>query len=301
MELRELRYFVQIARDHSYTRAAEHLYVSQPALSKMMKKLEGELQVPLLDVRSGGVYLTDYGETLYEKTVPLLNEFDALQNFAKDVRCVKNGKLRVGVTPMLGTLYLVDIMVNFCNQYPGVELKLVENGSKEIRRQLMEGNIDIGLCISGDENEYTENTVLFQDEMIVCVHASSPLARHASLEISELKNEPLNFYSSASTLFTQIKERCIQAGFEPKINISSTKVNMLMQMTSRGVGSCILPRPYAKKYLLPNLKMIPIEGGFPWVGCLVKNKSVYQPYVSHLFEQYVMEYFQYRQRNIEGD
>ena len=76
---------------------------------------------------------------------------------------------------------------------------------------------------------------------------------------------------------------------------------MLMQMTSRGVGSCILPRPYAKKYLLPNLKMIPIEGGFPWVGCLVKNKSVYQPYVSHLFEQYVMEYFQYRQRNIEGD
>ena len=137
--------------------------------------------------------------------------------------------------------------------------------------------------------------------MIVCVHTSNPLARHASLEISELKNEPLNFYSNASTLFTQIKERCIQAGFEPKINISSTKVNMLMQMTSRGVGSCILPRPYANKYLLPNLKMIPIEGGFPWVGCLVKNNNVYQSYVSQLFERYVTEYFQCRQRNMEGD
>lgn len=294
MELRELHYFVQIAKDHSYTLAAEHLYISQPALSKMVKKLEGELDVPLFIINHNGVSLTDYGEMLYTKTVPLLNEFNAIQNFVTDVRGVKSGKLRVGATPMLGSLFLVDIVVDFCKQYPNVELKLTENGSKAIRQQLIDGDIDIGICIVGDKSDYLTDRVLFQDEMVVCLPSSNPLSRYTELEFEQLKNEYFNCYSNASTLYTQITDRCIQAGFEPKINISSSKIGMIIQMTARGKGICILPRPYAAKYPLPGLKLIPIKGSFLWVSCLVKNKTVYQSCVSQLFENFVVEYFKKR-------
>ncbi len=291
MELRELRYFVQIANDHSYTKAAEHLYVSQPALSKMMKKLESELSIPLFVMKSSGVYLSDYGEMLYDKVVPLLNQFDSLKSFISDVRGLKGGKLRVGVTPMLGTLFFVDVVVNFCNQYPGVELKLSESGSKAVRQQLVEENLDIGICITGDANELLEDTILFQDEMVVCLLRTNPLSAFSSLRFEQLKDECFNMYSSSSTLYTQIFNRCIQAGFEPKINISSSKINMIMQMTAKGKGICILPRPYAIQYLSSGLKLVSLKEPFPWTGCMVKNKTAYQSYVSKRFEAFVMDYF----------
>ncbi len=291
MELRELRYFVQIANDHSYTKAAEHLYVSQPALSKMMKKLESELSIPLFVMKSNGVYLSDYGEMLYDKVVPLLNQFDSLKSFISDVRGLKGGKLRVGVTPMLGTLFFVDVVVNFCNQYPGVELKLSESGSKAVRQQLVEENLDIGICITGDANELLEDTILFQDEMVVCLLRTNPLSAFSSLRFEQLKDECFNMYSSSSTLYTQIFNRCIQAGFEPKINISSSKINMIMQMTAKGKGICILPRPYAIQYLSSGLKLVSLKEPFPWTGCMVKNKTAYQSYVSKRFEAFVMDYF----------
>lgn len=295
MELRELRYFVQIAEDHSFTRAAEHLFVSQPALSKMIKKLESELQIPLFIVKSSGVNLTDYGEALYKKSIHLINEFDALPNFIADVRGAKNSKLRVGVTPMLGTLYLVDIVVDFCNLYPDVELKLSESGSKDVRQQLLDGSCDIGICITGDNNEMLQDTILFRDEMIVCLPVADPLAQFPTLRFEQLKNRCFNFYSSASALYTQITDRCIRAGFQPKINISSSKINMIMQMTAKGKGICILPHPYAERYPMPGLKLVPIEDPFPWTGCLVKNRSMYQTYVSQIFETFVLDYFKTKQ------
>ena len=292
MELRELRYFVQIAKDHSYTKAAEHMYVSQPALSKTMKKLESELGVPLVESKTSGVCLTDYGEALYRKVVPLINEFDTLQNFAADVQEAKVGKLCVGMTPMLGTLFLVDIAVDFCNRYPGIDLKLEEGGSKIVRQQVIEGETDIGFCIAGEKSDFLAETVLFRDTIVVCVHESNPLSSKQSLRFQDLANEDFNLYGNATIISHQIIDRCVRAGFQPKVNITSSKISMVMKMTIRGKGICILPRPYAKRYSSPELKMIPIEDDFSWSGCLIKKRDGYQSYVSRLFEQFAINYFQ---------
>lgn len=292
MELRELRYFIQIAKDHSYTRAAEHMYVSQPALSKMMRKLENELGVPLVESQPNGVYLTDYGAALYQKVVPLINEFDTLENFVADVQGAKKGTLRIGITPMLGTLFLVNIIVDFCNEYPDVELKIEEGGSKVVRQQVIDGETDIGFCIAGDTSRHLGETLLFRDTMVVCVHESNPLFQSQQLSFRDLKEQAFNFYSNATTLSTQITESCIRAGFQPKINVTSSKISMVMQMTRRGRGICILPRPYAARYSVLELKMIPLQDDFSWTGCLVKKQDSYQSYVSKLFEGYALDYFQ---------
>lgn len=291
MDIRILRYFVQVAKDKNFTKAAEHLYISQPALSKMIKKLESELGVSLVDIRSGGVFLTDYGQELYRRAVPMIIQFDSLTNFIDRQDGTPSGLLRIGVTPMLATLYMVNIVTNFNNQWPNVEFRIVEDGSIALRKSLLAGDLDLVLCITGDVIPGLQDTILFEEEMVAVVSTENPLAQYEALDFAQLANEPFNLYSQYASLYRQIIEQCVKAGFEPKINITSSKVNFMLQMTEHNRGICILPRPYAVRGARSSLKMIPFNEKFPWQGCIVRNKMVYQPHLSALFEKFVLSYF----------
>lgn len=292
MDIRVLKYFVQVAKDHNFTRAAEHLYISQPALSKMIKKLESELGVPLFDIRTTGVYLTDFGEQLYQRVIPIISDFDSLSNFAREVQTQPTGILRVGVTPMLATLYMVDIFTEFNHCWPEIKLQIVEDGTILLRKSLLNGEIDIALCITGDEMPGLHDTILFEDIMVAVVSKENPLSQHEKISFSQLKDEPFNLYSKSASLSRQITDQCIKAGFMPKVNISSSKVNFMLQMTERNRGVTILPRPYALRGQREELAMIPFKEPFPWQGCLVYNGNAYRPYVARLFEDFVLQYFE---------
>ena len=291
MDVRELRYFVQIAKERSFTRAAKSLFISQPALSKMMRKLEKELGVELFIIRPDGVRLTEYGSLLFEKAVPLIQEFEELGNLVTDFRKLPKGKLTVGVTPMLGTLFMVDIFVDFRKMYPEIDLQLVETGSNEIRRMLNEGELDVGICILDKKGPGEEDTILFEDEMSVCLHRENPLTEYSSVGFGQLKGELFNMYSPKSALHSQIMNRCLRAGFEPKINVISSKITMILRMTQRGQGICVVPRPYVSRFLPEEVRLIPITDRFPWTGCLVRTGGRYRSYIETLFGDYVLSYF----------
>lgn len=292
MDIRVLKYFVQIAKDKSYTRAAEHLYLSQPALSKLIKKLEQELQVPLFQVQKSGVYLTDYGERLYQRVVPLLAEFDSLPAFVEQMHSEPAGRLKIGVTPMMASLYMVDIVTSFNRQWPGIELQLIEDGSKMLRKMLREGELNLALAITGPSYPELQDTILFQDKMVLIVSTENPLSKCCTVSFKQLEHEMFNLYGQSSALSHQITDHCIRAGFIPKLNISSSKVNFMLQMTECDRGVCILPRPYAiQSRLSDKMKIIPLEEKFPWEGCLIQNKKLYTPYIVSLFETFVVEYF----------
>ena len=291
MDIRELKYFKQVVECASYSIAAEKLYISQPALSKMIKKLEAELGVPLFDIRTNGVYLTDYGQQLYQRAVPLLAEFDSLSNFVKESQARPTGKLRIGVTPMLATLYMVDIITEFSRHWPEIELQIIEDGSIALRKTLLNGDLDMVLCITGDEVAGLQDTILFEDEMVVVVSVENALSSQSSIRFEQLEGQLFNLYSQYASLSRQITERCVKSGFIPKINISSSKVNFMLQMTEHNRGICILPRPYALRGLRANLKMIPFAEKFPWQGCIVSNQKRYKPNVAQIFEKFVLDYF----------
>lgn len=291
MDIRVLKYFVQVSKDRNFTRAAEHLYISQPALSKMIKKLELELGVPLFDIRPSGVYLTDYGQQLYARAIPIISEFDSLTDFIGEMAANPSGKLKIGVTPMMATLYMVNIITQFSREWPNIELQIVEDGSIALRKTLLDGELDLILCITGDSFPSLQDTILFRDEMVVVVSADSPLAQYPALKFSQLEDQMFNLYSRYATLTHQITDRCIKAGFMPKTNVSSSKVNFMLQMTEHNRGICLLPRPYAMRGLRPCLKMIRFEEPFPWEGCIVKNRDIYQTKLSKIFEEFVTQYF----------
>ena len=192
MDIKVLKYFVQVAKDQSYTRAAEHLFLSQPALSKLIKKLERELKVPLFRVQKNGVYLTDYGEQFYRRVVPIISEFDSLSAFVETMHSAPVGRLKLGVTPMIASLYVVDIVTNFNRQWPDIELQLIEDGSRALRKMLLDGSLDLALGITGVSFPDLQDTVLFKDEMVVIASVDNPLSRYDSVTFEQLENQKFN-------------------------------------------------------------------------------------------------------------
>lgn len=294
MELRELRYFAQIAKDGSYTKAAKSLYISQPALSKTIKKLESELQISLFEVKPNGVALTDYGQLFLCRILPLLEEIDALPKFTHDIQNMCQGQLNVGITPMLNQLYFHQIIVDFMKQYPNLELKLIESGTLSIHQFLLEGALDLGICIV-DSNRSLDSRlsqqIILEDTMVIAMSENNPLSNQPFLRFEDLKNESFHSYSTVSALYSQLESLCSKAGFIPKISSSSSNVAMILQFTASGSGISLLPRPYAQRYLPSHLRSVPLQPPVSWRACLVKNQTTYQSYASRALEACIINHF----------
>ena len=295
MELQELRYFIQIAKDKNYTKAAAHLYVSQPALSRSMKKLENEFQVPLFDVRPGGVFLTDYGQLLFDHSVRLISEFNSLKNIVQDVQSFQFGNLNIGVTPMINTLFLEQIVTNFKQMFPDIKLNVIERGNNLLRQQLSDGVLDLVLCIADEPHSALDEQPLFENEMVVCLSESHHLAKNTTISFKELKEEAFNFYTVASTLYGRIQTQCKKYGFAPKPNFTSSNVDSVIRFTANGSGVCIFTRLYAETMQVQGLRLIPLQEPLLWVPCLLKNKTVYQSEASKRFAAYVCDFFSHYQ------
>ncbi len=133
MDIRTLRYFVEVVRQQSFTRAAEKLFVTQPTISKMLKNLEDELNCTLL-IRDGRkLLLTDTGRVVFERGLAILAEFRQLEAELSDINHLNKGVLRLGIPPMVGMLMAGPISL-FRQRYPGVELKISEFGGLTVQQ-----------------------------------------------------------------------------------------------------------------------------------------------------------------------
>ena len=124
MEIRQLKYFMAVAEFKSFTKATKQLYVSQPALTKAIRSLESELEVPLLIYSNKSMELTSYGELLYAYCRPLLIQFEEIKNSIRGQASLQRGRLRIGLPPLISTLVVPQIIESFITAYPGIQLEI---------------------------------------------------------------------------------------------------------------------------------------------------------------------------------
>ncbi|MDN6450423.1 MAG: LysR family transcriptional regulator, partial [Enterobacterales bacterium] len=127
MDVRTLRYFVEVVRQQSFTRAAEKLFVTQPTISKMLRHLEDELGCTLLIREGRRLHLTDSGQAVYQRGLAILDQFSQLRAELEDISTVKRGQLKLGIPPMVGT-QMAGLINEFRHNYPGIELIISEFG-----------------------------------------------------------------------------------------------------------------------------------------------------------------------------
>ncbi len=198
MELRHLRYFVAVAEEKSFNKAATRLYISQPPLSRQIKQLEDEVGVMLIDRENRPLKLTEAGEFFYDHAIQILKKSDDLR--AMTIRKGNfDNTLSIGFVSSILYGLLPKVIAHFREAYPNIEIKLYELNSWQQTQGLIDGKIDVGFGRLLFEDASIRRMVLREESLVVAVPIGHPLAKEGrtSLRLIDLINENLLLYPTA--------------------------------------------------------------------------------------------------------
>lgn len=254
MDLRHLRYFVGVAEAESFSRAATRLHVTQPALSRQIRDLEGELGVRLFDRSGRQVRLTPEGEDLLRRSRDALVVVEALRDRAHSLGGGRVGILRVGGTPQILESVLSTFLTRYGRAHPDIEVQLVESGALRILRLVEEGEIQIGIAVHPVPEPLHWRT-LFPARILAVIPPSSRLARRRTVGLADLVTEPLLLLQSTFAT-RQILDSAFQvARLHPYIALESSDPHCLLTLADAGHGVAVVP----STLLLPRgLRVAPI-------------------------------------------
>jgi LysR family transcriptional regulator, benzoate and cis,cis-muconate-responsive activator of ben and cat genes len=244
MEIRHLRYFVTVARERNFTRAAEKLHIAQPPLSRQIQQLEEEIGTVLFDRDSRPLRLTEAGRLFFEHATQVLERFDDLRTMMR--RFLEAERPRFVIGFVASTIYaaLPNLIRRFRAETPGLDISLVEMVSLEQIAALKDGRIDVGFGRIRLDDPALRRDVLREERLVVALPLSHPfLEREGPLSFAELAGEPLILYprvprpSYADQVISIFRDR----GLEPNIAHEARELQTAIGLVAAEVGICIVP------------------------------------------------------------
>lgn len=260
MELRHLRYFVTVVEEQSITKAAEKLCIAQPPLSRQIQKLEEELGILLFERGSRPVRTTEAGQFFYQHAVQILTHTAQATSMAKRISSV-NKIVRIGYVSSLLYALLPQIIYQFRQNNPDIEVELIECGTKNQIEALKQGKIDIGFGRLRISDPAIKRILLREEKLKLAVHKNHHLAGYfdQGIYLSQIINEPIFSYPATQkpNFSTLIQSIFTELGLVPKDMIEVREIHMALGLTASGEGICIIPES-ASDIGMKNLVYIPI-------------------------------------------
>ena len=278
MKIIQLEYFCAVSRYHSITQAAQKLFVTQPAISTAIKELEKEFSVNLFVRSKNHLTLTTEGEIFYQKAQELLQSIDQTTQQLYDLG-KQTPSVRIGIPPLLSTIYFPDLYLDFQKKYPDIPLELSEYGSIRASRLVQEEQLDVALVNMHFYDIDKMNSCTLRAERIVfCVSKHHHLAREKQITIEQLKDEPIIMYNTDSVQNTTLNSRFENAGITPNIIMHASQLYTIEQFLQNGNCGAVLYSSLVKN--MNGVKGIPItpviqqEVGIVWKKGKYMNGSV---------------------------
>lgn len=264
MDIRALRYFVELVRERSFTRASEKLFVTQPTISKMIRNMEEELGQPLLNREGHSFTLTDSGQVLFARGQLILAQMQQLEAELADLQSLQHGRLALGIPPMVGHVY-ADLIRAYRSRYPKVELSIVEYGGRRIEQAVLEGELDLAITMLPTREEGVLSALELDCYPIQVVLPDLPRWRGDSeIRLADLQEEPFLLYTQAFTLSERLEQACQQAGFVPQVAARSSQWDFLTAMVRSGMGVAFLPEPICRRLTPDGLVLRPLLPELSW-------------------------------------
>lgn len=254
MELRHLRYFIAVAEELNFRRAAERLHISQPPLSLQIKALEEEVGGALFDRSKQHVFLTAAGLVFLGHARQVLEAAARAKAVVKLALSGEVGELRIGFTPSSEFLpFLPATIQAFRARYPGITLTLKEMTSAAQLAAIEDHQLDLGVVRKprGRLVSAVRLTKLSTDPALLAMHESAPLAKKSKIEVSELKNLPLICLTRGpgAGLYEFVTDACWAAGFAPHIVQEVQEVSTMITLVAAGLGAAVIPAPLRRMQL----------------------------------------------------
>ncbi|BDH46880.1 LysR family transcriptional regulator [Salmonella enterica subsp. enterica serovar Choleraesuis] len=225
MNVRALKFFVEVIKRQSINKAAESLFVTQPAISKAIKNLEEELGYLLLIRTRKGVYPTESGKILYHHALSILNEISTLKNKLCDLNNKPSGNIVIGIpSPCIDAF--IEPMEKFKEVYPNVALRHIEAGSHSLESMVAHDKLNVAAVILPVSDMKFNVTKIYDDELLLVADKNNPLMSKENLSINDLCNARIVSFSESYKLSELISSLFKKQGktFEPEVVIDSLDV-----------------------------------------------------------------------------
>jgi DNA-binding transcriptional LysR family regulator len=274
MELRHLKYFVAVAEELHFGRAAERLHIAQPPLSQQIMNLEEELGVKLFDRSKRTIQMTEAGAYFLKEAQHILSHVEEASETARRIYRGQAGRLVVGFVGSVVHTFLPEGLRAFRENFPEVELVLQELNTADQIKSLHAKRIDVGFLYPAARDRALASQTLTQAPLIVVLPEKHALAGRKSVDIRDLAQEPFiaNTRSSEPVVRDAFISICHAAGFSPRIAQEAGQVQTVLGLVASGLGACLLP-DYIKNIRRPGVRYIPLSGPSPTVKLAVVWRS----------------------------
>ncbi|MCW0212765.1 MAG: LysR family transcriptional regulator [Pseudonocardia sp.] len=238
MELRHLQYFVAVAEEGTVTAAAARLHVAQPGVSAQLRRLERELGEPLFDRTSRGVTLTEAGRAVLPYARTALRAVEGARTAVDELTGLIRGRVAVGMASAMASSALPELLADFRDAHPGVEVTLTDGTSDDLVAALLDGRLDLAwIGLAGPAPDGVATRVVTEQELVVVGGDLPP-----EVGVVALRDRPLICMSRGTGLRAVVDSACAAAGFRPTVAFEAGDPLLLARLAARGLGIAVLPR-----------------------------------------------------------
>ena len=269
IDLKQLRYFLAVAEEKSFSRAAERLHISQPPLSQQIMKLESELGVKLFARTTRTFELTVAGKALMSEASELLAKMRMTIDTIRQIDRGEVGRLRVGIVGSAMWGPIPSLLEEFQTKFPRVTWTIHELGPTLQYEALRAKQVDVGFWREPklDEDDLKQDNLrqelCFREDVCVAINEHHPLAKQESIELMDIADEPMLTLALDKSSFPRyLIQCCVNAGFQPTIFQEASEPQTLLAMVGAGLGVALLPET-TSRIGWPGVVFLPIRSNPP--------------------------------------
>ena len=250
MELRQLEYFVAVAEEANFTRAAERVHISQSGVSAQIRKLERDLGATLIDRSGRTAGLTAAWEAALEHARAALASADAVRHAVDDVKGLLRGRLVVGMVSAGVVPGLFDALAAFHRAHPGVEIALVEDNSDRLIERVRSGTMDLALVgAAGMSPPGLDALTIVSEPLVAAVAIGHPLARRRRVTLADISAYPIVCLPEGTGIRAVFDQACAAMGVKLDISLQASAPDAVAGLAIRGLGVAILATSMATSYV----------------------------------------------------
>lgn len=242
VDLSQLEIFLRIAEEKSFSRAAEKMLRTQPAISIAIKRLEEDLGEPLFDRSSKAGTLTEAGKILHSYAQRMINLRDEARAAVSELRGMHRGRLSIGANESTSLYLLPPLLVEYRRRHPEIKIEVYRNFSERIPSEVLERNLDFGFLSYDPQHPSLQSMEVYRDELVFVVHPKHHLARRASVTVKELGSEQFVAHNVKTPSRARIFELFAQHCTPLNISIELATLETIKDFVRRNAGVAIIPR-----------------------------------------------------------
>jgi len=286
MELDQLRHFLKVAEHSNFTRAAEDIALSQPALSRSVGRLEAELGQPLFERQTRSVSLTDAGHLLLERARQILLLVDDTKALFNDDG--QTGRIRVASIPTIAPYFLPERLKRFHRDFPEANVVVHEDTTENLLKKLNDGLVDVMIAALPIEARYLQIEKLFDEELLLVTAKENPLAKRKSIRLHDLESLPFVLLGEAHCLTDSIVSFCRQKSFHPLSVERTSQLATVQELVALDHGISLVPKMAAERDNSTRRVYRSLDGTKPTRSViLVTNPYRYQSRLQQSFEAFI--------------